>query len=255
MGIATSLNAKVAGIIKRILPTLGADNSDEAIRLGSYGEQYGLPIYQGEEALVEEGSRFVCTNPTIGTGVAHAQSQAYSATVGLFAIINSHTTKNLWVKRLRLLLTAIGTASVTEHFLMKIDSASRFPALPTGAVALTPVNLNQGGNGQSFSGTVYAFTAAAITLPAEADAKTIGRVCIPTGIKVVGDVQEIQFGGADDNGGNAPLTAIRATQPARFVANCGAFCIPPGKAGVIHRWALTESGAPSYEYQLDMVQR
>lgn len=244
------------GIISRALPVPGQDNTLRVPRVSRYGEQVTQNVMPTKHPLSEEGQYFVATNPTIGTGVAHALVTAFSDTSGLFVIKNNDTAggKRIYLDFIRLMLTAAPTAGNSLELALKIDPGNRLPT--AGNVAVTPANVNADSSNASIA-NVQAFNAAALTVPASsASARTVGRVKVPTGVNVIGDEYVLQFGGVDYQSSSPPLTAIRAAQPARFVDHCAPIVIGPQQYLVIHRWSLTEAtAAPSYEYEIGWWER
>jgi hypothetical protein len=244
------------GRVSRVLPQVNQDLSlVQNQRLSRYGEPYVQSLVPTKHILADEGQYFVVTNPTIGTGVAQALLTSFTNTSALFVIKNNDAPggKRIYFDYMRLLLTAAPAAGVSLEFALQLDSASRAPT--AGNVAVTPVNVNSDSTAASVA-NVQAFNAAALTVPAPGStARTVGRCRIPTGINVVGDEYVLQCG-VDCPGSSSPLTAIRATQPARLIAGSAPIVIGPQQSLVIYRWALTETTtAPSYEYELGYWER
>jgi hypothetical protein len=240
----------------RALPQIYQDSALVANpRSSRYNEAYVQSITPTKHILADEGQYFVATNPTIGTGVAHALLTAYTSTSALFVIRNNDSTggKRIYLDYMRLLLTAAPAAGVSLEFALQVDSASRAPT--ANNVAITPVNVNSDSSTASVA-NVQAFSAGALTVPAPGStARTVGRGRIPTGINVVGDEYVLQCG-TDCPGPSGVLTAIRATQPARLLAGMAPIVIGPTQSLVIYRWSLTETTtAPSYEYELGWWER
>jgi len=65
--------------VQRSLPSLNADSSvvQSPTRTGPYLESYGIPLGASNWAFADEGSYFVATNATVGTGIdGHAEGLA-----------------------------------------------------------------------------------------------------------------------------------------------------------------------------------
>lgn len=252
----TAIVRGIAGqLLSRIAPTADGLEIPNGIRVSKYNEQVMQPGFDDPRALCDEGSYGVVTNPTIGTGVAHALVTAFSDASGLFAIKNTHATKNLYLDYMRLMLTAAPTAGVSLEFAFKLDSKDKTPT--AGNVKVVPVNPNGATQDQQLSVDVEAFSAAALTLPVSSNAAIVAsRIKIPVGLNVVGDIYEVLFGKKTRYYGSPPLTAIKAAQPAAYVAHAPQIIVPPNWWVTIHRWSLTEAtAAPSYEYEIGMFQR
>lgn len=201
----------------------------------------------------DEGSEFVASNPTIGTGVAYALTTAFNDTTGaMFALFNKNPAggKTIFLDFLKLLLTAAPTATVSMEFAVKLDTKDRSPT--AGATPIVPVCTN--GNISDDGGlVVQAFNAAGVTVPASGSAaRTVARARIPTSLGIIGDEYLLQFGAQDPAGMVIPgLTAARATAVARLTAAAKAVGIAPQQWAVIYMWWLTAATtAPSFEYEL-----
>lgn len=258
-----SIGSIIYGIVSRALPAPPVPDGGNEIeaRFGRYGDQSIVNVVPTKHMLADEGSYFVATNPTIGTGVAHALVTAFSATSALFVIKNTEKASDSKAKRvyldyLKLFGTVAPTAGNSLEFAFVVDDVPRTPTAGNVLLTTSVVNPNMD-DGTLPPFQVQAFNAAALTVPvAGQSARTVGRIKIPTGINVIGDAYEIFFGGTDQAQVIPPLTAIRAAQPGRFVASAAPIAIGPQQSLVIHRWALTEATtAPSYEYELGLFAR
>lgn len=204
--------------------------------------------------LASRGNYFTARNATPGTGVAlNAAVTAFSDTNGLFVLQNTSPTLSIYLDYLKLLLTAATTAVVSVDLLVKLDSINRNPSTAANGTGLTPVNANSGSSTGSAL-AIQAYNAAgAMTIPASsATARTVARAHFATGLHVVGDSLTAQFG-ADPQAATGGLTGATRTSssaPGQFLAAAPAVVIGPLGWAVIHRWSLTEAGAPTYEYEL-----
>jgi hypothetical protein len=251
-----NIGTAIKGLAGRLLPSPAPDNVEGEIRVGIYGDQSVESRVPTKHLLADEGSYFLATNPIIGTGVAHALVTAFAATSGLFVIKNNGPSngKRIYLDYLRLMVTAIGTACVSEEFAFVLDSGNRAPT--AGNVAVVPVNTNGDVPSAGTIAVLQAFSAGALTVPAAVTPRTVGRVKMPVGVNIVGDEYVIQFGSTDPGVGSGVLTAIRAVQPAKIVAHAAPIVIGGGQSLVIHRWGLTEATtAPSFEYELAWWER
>jgi hypothetical protein len=255
------IKGRTSRTLPQAVPNPGSGEG-EKIRSGLYGELYALGIWPTKHLLADEGAYFIATNPTIGTGVAHALVTAFTNTAALFYIKNlfspGPTAKRIYLDYLRLILTAAPTAGVSLDFLVQLDTTARVPT--ANNVQVVPVNVNSDDVNALGKNLIdlEAFNAGSLTVPAPGNsAINVCRARIPTGINVVGDEYVVQFGGPSQmDSGSPPLTAIRAAQPARMVTHAPPVIIGPGQAAIIYRWSPTEAtAAPSYEYELGLVAR
>lgn len=226
-------------------------------RGGMYQEGYSHIIMPGNKMAADEGSYFAATNPTPGTGVAHALVTAFTATAALFAIQNkapAGSKLRVYLDFLRLILTAAPTATTAMQFVVQTDSTSRQPT--ANNVPIVPVNVNNDDATGSIS-NVQAFSAGSLTVPAATGtARTVDRFSIPTSLGIVGDEYLVQFGATDHAGAQSGLTAVRATAPAKLVTTANPVIIGAQQWAVIFMWWLTEATtAPSFEYSLGLIER
>lgn len=213
-----------------------------------------IGILPARQFLAQRGSFFRAQNPTTGTGVAlNAASVAFVDTVGFLVLQNTSTSLSIYLDRLKLILTAATTAVVSTDVLVKTDTINRNPSTAANGTAITPTNPNSGSNSVSAL-AIQAFNAAGVmTLPASgAAARVAARAHLPTGLHVVGDSLEVQFGDIVQagTGGLTGATRTSASAPGAFVVEAEPVIIGPGGWAVIHRWSLTEAGAPSFEWTL-----
>jgi hypothetical protein len=235
----------------------GALSSKSGIRLTGYNEQICVTPMARRHVLAADGTYFVTTNPTIGTGVAHALNTSHDATKGLFAIYNSNPTggKSIHLDYLRLIFVGTATATSTSNdFVMATDTGAMTPT--ANSALRTPVNVNSGDSTAS-GALVYAFAAGTLTIPAASATRRItGRVHMNTGVTVNGDEYVVQFGHDVLPPASGGATAARATDTARKVAHAPPMVIAPGHWGLIYRYGLAEAtNTPTYEYELAHYER
>ncbi len=248
------MDFSIKGLISHIKPTQQPDGNQTNARLTPYGDIVSNLLGHPKYGLAEEGSYFVTTNPTIGTGVAYALQTSFSDTAALFAIKNtsslSGSGKNLiYLDHLRLMMTGTApTGTVFMDFAVKVDGKDRTPT--ANNATRTPSNVNGDSNAASIA-DVEAFSAGAITVPASGTAaRTVSRCRIPTGLGITGDEYVVQFGSYDHSviPGN---TAVRATDVARRLVAAPPVIIGPGQWGIIFMWWITAAAnTPNFEYEL-----
>ncbi len=121
----------------------------------------------------------------------------------------------------------------------------------TAVITRTPVQVNQG-FAQTFPGTVQAFNAGAITIPAAVGTRVLqGQGWIPVGVNVVKDSYSMEFGSDAPQASKPGLTAVRSTDTGRHCGQMNSVVIPPGTTSWINCWGLGSS-APSFEYNLTL---
>lgn len=208
--------------------------------------QIGLMSQQN--MLAANGALYVVNCQTPGTAIAYATLTAFSATAnGLFVVSNNEAVggKNVYLNRLDLFQTASVATGTTWSMEAYVETG--IVAGTTAVITRTAVNV---AGGASFNGTVQAFNAGAITIPAAVGTRRlVGQGWIPIGVNVVKDVYTMEFGSDSPASQKTGLTAARATDTARLVGQMGAVCIPPQSTGWLNLWGCGTS-APSFEYNL-----
>lgn len=248
----------MTGLVQEELPvpiTSGTVN-DSPGRMNRYAEFMQVPVMSAAEGLAEEGSVFVATNPTPGTALQYGIITAYSATAAV-AIYGFNGNSVASRKRVRLdhwslmLNNTAPTATTVLHLVTRVQNGAGTPTAGS-PVTITPVNPNMGSTRTSGL-TLQAFTGgAAITVPAaDASARIVSRMCIPTSLGVTGDNYVFYFGkDAPLATGNA-LTAVRATAPARITTGGPPVIIDPQQSFVFIMWWLTAAtNGPYFEWEL-----
>jgi len=257
------IEALVRGRVSALLPQADIDGGrdGEPVRVGKYSEQYGLSLVPTKHLLADEGSYFIATTPTPGTGIAMTISTAFSDTVAMFAIKNTEApgplAKRIYLDYLRLILLGTApTAVVTRHFALKRSTADREPTTAANKTVMTPVNMRSGAGRGSIARVLSYSAAAAMTVPASSPGDpVVGRVGLPTGLGISGDEYFVKFGG-ESMPVKVGLTAVRATDPARVIGVAPPVILEPGEWLVIHEWCLTEAtNGPTFEHELAWFER
>lgn len=212
------------------------------------------------QMLATAGQFFTAVNATPGTGIAlNAQIQAFSATNGFFVGQNTSATKSVVLDSINLILTAATTAVVSTDFIVALDTVTRTPTTASTGTALVAKNVN-GGSDESAAMSWQAYNATgAMTIPSPgASVRYVARGHVPTGLHVVGDLIALKFGGDNFTGGiGAGVAAARTSSASPGTFNCvtNPVIIGPGQWCVVHRWSLTEAGAPTFEYEINWSER
>lgn len=177
------------GLVNEELPTAGTDEDWKGLRVGRRGEQIVQSV--DPQWLAREGSYFIATNPTPGTGlVGIAASTAYDAAETFLHIRNTSTTKKMHLHFLHLKCTAAGTNGTTWGVTMYGDrGTSRYTS---GGAALTSVNPNMASS-ETASG-VSITAGPLVTTAASSSARLLGDYPVRTVIKVIGDSYLFTFG-------------------------------------------------------------
>jgi hypothetical protein len=238
---------------RRGLPPPQTDGNNIGQRGGRYGETVGYQLTPKPYGLVEEGTQFIVTSPTPGTGiVTTAAVIALVDTSPFLLIYNAWATSDPKPRRivldyLKLQCTAPGTAGASLRYAVKRDVA-RSDRYTSGGSPLVPVSCN-GDASEVSKATVYA---GAIVAAAAPQSVLLGSGLLRPVIPVVGDTYLLNFGATDPNlGALAPAGAAIANvaAPHPMVA------IGPQQWAAIHLWLPSQSAASSYEIELSYFER
>ena len=234
----------------RTRPTgVQSDNTLDATpgRNSWYGERYTIGLSHGRQNLADEGSYFVCSNATVGTGIAgHAAPVvADTDTKALLHLYNGGT-KNIIPDFLFLEVTAAGTAGTIHYAVLYADSRGS-TALSSGGTALTPANVKPG-VGISTGATVT-FGAVVTTTGFTKLGQQIVREVIP----VAQDTIRIQFGSGADVMSAGLTTAGTATTHSSL--NFCPVVIPPGGNLNLAMIRPSQSAAASYQVHFGYYER
>ena len=213
---------------------------------------YNAPLTAKEFFFADEGSYFVATNATVGTGIAgHAAPVvADTDTKCLLHIFNGNAAGGKWIypQYLKLRWTAIGASGTSTFFVSYADQKGA-TARTSGGTASTPVNTNTGSNLAS-GGTLY--FGAVVT--AFTSSRKVGAFQSRSVIQVAEDTQLITWGqpgqfpltGGVTNGGTAICSLSNANAPVAIA--------PGGNFGVA-QITIAQAAASSFDYEFGFVER
>ena len=257
------------GQVSREKPQAMPDNNQLKQRIFSRGELGVMSIFPDKKTLAEEGSVYVATNPTPGTGVARAANAAGNNTfvnttallvVGNMAPLNSPApSPRVYLDKLRLMATSTAVLTATSmQFVVETDNINRAPT--AGASTRSPfapwnVNMDAMNANAQFT-RIWEWSAADLTVPASGSAARRCRFSIPCGVMVTLDQYVVNFGAEAEysvkNGG----AAARATDPASAVCCAPPVIIGPQQYAVIYMWVPSgASNAFTAEYELTVIER
>jgi hypothetical protein len=202
-------------------------------------------------ALADEGSYFVATNPTIGTGVAGiAAADGFDDLETLAFLRNtesSSTGKRLYLDYILLRPTAAGTNGTNFSFAMKIDKGNN--RFASGGSAITPVSPNMDSVAASVATLRFG---AVVTTAASADARIVASGLLRSVIKVVGDTYLFDFGASTRNLG---AHIVAGTAIANIIVPCPPVVVGPNQMFLLHEFAASQSAAASYTFEMGWYER
>ena len=217
-------------------------------RLWSRREVAVMPVLPDFKVSGDEGSYCVGANATFGTGVAGPNAAAFSATSAVMSFLNKNGTggPRTYLDYIRLILTAIPTAGTRFDIGITLDTVAR----ATAGTVVSMVNPNidsvqQGPNTQ----VLYTPTVAA----AGGNVRQAARATLKVGAPVVGDEYLLVFGTVEKSSSLIASTTIAG----RYVVPLPPIIIGGGgfQTALIHLWSVTSSAAPSFEFEVGLLER
>lgn len=234
---------------RRELPSTYSDGTSVPLRGSKRGELHVAPLHAGKQhALSDEGSYFVATNPTVGTGVAGiAASDGFNDLESFLFLRNTEsasTGKRIYLDYIMLQPTAAGTNGTNFSFAMKLDKGNS--RVGTGGAAVTPINPNMDSAAASIA-TIQ--SGAVASAAASVDARLVCSGLLRTTIKVVGDTYLFNFGGVAHSAG------VQAATITNFIVPCPPVVLGPGHMFLLHEFGASQTVAAAYTFQMGWWER
>jgi hypothetical protein len=233
------------GVVSRALPSISTDNTQQPLRLGSYGELMTQPAGNWRHTLAAQGSYFLAQNPTIDastTLAGHAAPVlANLYTKPFFFMRNdagSSSQKRIYLDYIYIQVITAGANGTSDNWAAECDTgATRYSS---GGSALTTVNPNMQSSATSLC-TVYggAVTAAAATT----SQRKMGHGVFRPAIAVTGDKYLFKFG-ADPMENN-----VVATATTHHVVPMAPVVLGPTDQFLLHLYAPAQDAAAVYKLQ------
>ena len=208
-------------------------------------------IWNRDQGILDEGTVFIATNPTPGTGIALVSSvTAETQTSPTMLIFNSWTptdpnAKNIYPIGLRMICTAAPTSATFWQMSVRMDVSNPLKYTSGGSL-ITPVPAAVASNNSK----AVIYFGAIVALAQTAGGRLLANQMVSPTIPVVKDVHNFEFGG----GTNMPLVNAATVNTVRQVS-LPPIAIPPGGWLAINTWGGSSGAAPSFEFQLDYVER
>lgn len=224
------------------------------------GSQKVGNIWNSDYALADEGSFFIATNPTSGTGIATTTSvvddaltasATHAPNVPVMYIANQGqqgdvNAKSIYLRYLRMVVTAAPTSATAWSMSIRSDSVPRYTS---GGSLISPVNANLGSANNS-AALIYFGAVVTTNLPSAAS-RRLASAQIQSTIPVVKDQWVITFGDV----GGSPTNVLTASAAKNLTIPLGPVVIPPGFNIAIGMWGASCAGAPAWEFELGYVER
>ena len=198
-----------------------------------------------------EGSFWITQTPTPGTGVSvtTATQVAFGATAPAFLIRNTAAAggKDIIIKRLRLIVVGTGLGLTSLESLCVVDSTNRYSS---GGVLMTAYNAKADEASASIA-QIYNASTAIVATAAGASARPVTRHKVKAAAPVVSDTFVTAYASEPAAVGE-PLTGTAATL---YAQGSAPLIVPPQATGLIYLWAPAMTTAPTFEIQIEHVER
>lgn len=247
------VNANMLVEVNRGQPEPMSDHVTGIMRGTRYREMYTQSMVLKQHCMADEGSYFIATNPTPGTGIAMAVNATVSETAGNVLNIfnaddpnNTPNGKRIYLDYIKLICTVAPASATALQGFHKVDRYSRYTS---GGSLIAPVNVNMDAAASGIAGNnaIINFGALVTTAPTQA-ARLVGRNAIRSAIPVVGDVYIFSFGDIERNiSGVTPgvATAMGRTMP------CVPIIIGAQQNYSLQIWAPGNAVTPaSFEFEI-----
>jgi hypothetical protein len=207
-----------------------------------------VSLYPDFKAAGDEGSYLSGTNPTFGVGVAGPNAAAFSATSAVLSLLNKAGTGGVrtYLDYVRLILTAIPTAGTRFDVAVTMDTIARATA---GTPIVDVVDNTDAQTQSSVTQALYTPTVAA----AGPNVRQVARATLKVATPVVGDEYLLVFGTVEKAGGIVASTTVAG----RYVIPMPPITLGGGgfQTALLHLWSVTSSAAPSFEYEIGLIER
>lgn len=229
-------------------PTVSAANTDVPIRGSKYGEQLQVPLSDSRQALADEGSYYVVSNQTPGTGLATtATASAVLDVSPYFMLLNNDAAggKNVYLDYLKLICTVSGAAATSVRYTVKVDNGVGRYTSGSSLTAL-PQNVNMNSSGVT---VCLAYAGPLVAAAATAAVRVLGSGAFRTGVPVIGDTYILNFGtpGIGVGSGVATINNVIFNHPPVIIG--------PQQTFLLHLWLPAQSVASNYEIEVGWWER
>lgn len=218
------------------------------------GSQKVASLWNTDHSLADEGNYFIATNPVTGTGIATTTSvvddaatasATHAQNVPVMYIQNRSATDSIYLRYLRMIVTAAPTSATEWNISLRADNVARYTS---GGSAITPVNINTGA-GKASAALIY-FGAVVTTPLPSASARLLGRAMVQSSIPVVKDQWIFTFGDT-----TMPTNVLTASAAKNINIPMGPVVLGPNWNLAIGMWGAANAGAPAWEFELGYAER
>jgi len=241
----------INGRTSRAIPQAAPDTNQTAIRTSRYGDLIVIPMHGKKHALVDEGSYFLATNPTIGTAISQTTNiVAYADTAGAvgnyFYWRNTDLTggKRVYIDYIKLMCAAVPVSATSWQYALVLDyGTARYTSGGSAITAVSP-------NGDIGTPSIVQMYAGALTTAVGISKRIVGRGTLRGVVPTIFDTFVILSGGIEGGGSMASAAAS-----GRFVDVTAPIIIGPGQNLTLIMWGAANAAAPTFEFEVAWWER
>lgn len=240
------MTTSLYGQAHRDQASAASNNQLASLVTGRRGDLLVQAIGKPLQKACDQGSLFVCTNPTPGTGVAGiAATGAFADAESTFLVRNAATAGEdvrVILERLRVTVTVAGTNGTDHRYVSKLDTGTTRYTSGGGLIAAVNPNMQS-----TAVPKAAVYMGALVTTAASASARLVACGLIRSVIAVVGDQYVFDFGGQ-----SVPTSGIptEGTLQANVLINHPPVVLGPTDQWVFSLFATAQTVATSYEFEL-----
>ncbi len=236
----------IEGRASRDLPQGTPDTNVIGVRTSRFGDMMTVPLHGKKQALADEGSYYISTNPTPGTPIAATTSiTTYADTAGAvgnyFYWRNTDVNggKRVYMDYLKLMIVQVPTNATSWQWALVTDyGTARYTS---GGSAITPVPPN----GDVGRPSILQMYAGAVTTAVGVSKRIVGRGTFRGVIPTTFDTFILVFGGTGGGG-----TMASAAASGRVVDVTSPVILGPGQNLTMLMWGAANAAAPSFEFEV-----
>jgi len=236
-------------------PSIDGQNLERQFRAGRYGEGYSLSLVSKSHLLADEGSYFVWSNPTAGTGITgQANTQSVPAigsndTKPYICIQNVDAPggKRVYLDYIRFRTTVAGTNGTNINFVTILDVPNA-PRAVSGGSTLAATNPNMDDASQS----ICKVSAGNLTVVTTSSGRLLPNVQLRPVITVVSDYYIITFGPTEYTVGSLISSGTGICQ--QTFGHCP-IIIGPGAYCLFYLWMAGQTVGSAFEFDFGQWER
>lgn len=252
---------------KKGAPSQDGNRDGVPFRTGRYSEEYNLSLIPKNHLLADEGSYFVSSTPTPGTGIIGIAAMTGIPTLGAGTDLNPYIVAynsaqpsdgtRCYLDALQLLTITPGTNGVGLNFAVQTDLwANRVKnAAAMGGTLLTPVNANQD---DGTAPVLKVWMGANVLLGSNGtagqggSARLFPRRQFRPVITVAGDIYAMTFGGSEQFVGSLISSGTAICQQS---FNYPPIIIGPQQVALIYLWSPSQTVGATFDGDVSWWER